>query len=123
LRHRLCSCEFTNIGATLAILASLLLLIKKGVFRRPFRYLAAVGQTALTSYLFANILCQLLFSWGPVKLYGKLELFQVYICLVAIWIVNLVVSTVWMKYFAFGPVEWVLRSFTYGRRQPLRVAA
>ena len=39
---------------------------------------------------------------------------------VAIWLVLSFGANVWMRRFRFGPAEWLLRSITYGVRQPLR---
>jgi uncharacterized protein len=36
----------------------------------------------------------------------------------AIWIVQLIVSPLWLRFFLFGPLEWVWRSLTYWKRQP-----
>lgn len=30
-------------------------------------------------------------------------------------------SVIWLKHFRFGPAEWVWRSITYGKRQPMRL--
>jgi uncharacterized protein len=30
-----------------------------------------------------------------------------------------ILSTIWLSYFQYGPVEWVWRSLTYGKRQPM----
>jgi len=39
---------------------------------------------------------------------------------VRLWLGLALVAKAWMNRFRFGPAEWVLRSITYGRRQPLR---
>jgi uncharacterized protein len=31
-------------------------------------------------------------------------------------------SVVWLRHFQFGPAEWLWRSLTYGRLQPMRRA-
>jgi uncharacterized protein len=38
-----------------------------------------------------------------------------------VWAVNLTLSPLWLRYFQFGPVEWVWRSLTYGKRQPMLI--
>jgi len=112
----------TREAGMLAIAALLIIVIKSGHLRRAQRALAAVGQTALTNYLMTSILCQTLFVWGPWKLYGRLEYFQLNFVIAAVWAVNLAFSTLWLRKFAFGPVEWVWRCLTYLRREPLRLA-
>jgi uncharacterized protein len=39
----------------------------------------------------------------------------------AVWIVQLIYSSIWLKYFRFGPFEWVWRSLTYWKKQPMRI--
>jgi uncharacterized protein len=38
----------------------------------------------------------------------------------AVWIFQLIFSSIWLKYFRFGPFEWVWRSLTYWKKQPWR---
>jgi len=37
-----------------------------------------------------------------------------------VWILALIVSPLWLKHYRFGPAEWVWRSLTYRKRQPMR---
>ena len=53
-------------------------------------------------------------------LYGQLERHQLYYVVLAIWIGQLVFSVLWLKFFRFGPVEWLWRSLTYMAPQPMR---
>jgi uncharacterized protein len=41
----------------------------------------------------------------------------------AIWFAELNISPLWLRHFRFGPVEWLWRSLTYLRPQPMRRAA
>jgi uncharacterized protein len=38
-----------------------------------------------------------------------------------VWLFQLIASPIWLKYFRFGPLEWVWRSLTYWQRQPMIV--
>ena len=80
--------------------------------------IAAVGQTALSNYLFTSISCTAFFC--GFKLYGKLEYYQIYAVVAVVWLLNLTLSPIWLRYFQFGPMEWVWRSLTYWKRQPMR---
>jgi len=40
-----------------------------------------------------------------------------------VWTVNLLASLLWLKFFAFGPLEWLWRSLTYWKRQPFLLPA
>jgi uncharacterized protein len=37
-----------------------------------------------------------------------------------IWVLLLLACPVWLRFFRYGPVEWLWRTATYGRRQPMR---
>jgi uncharacterized protein len=82
---------------------------------------AAVGQMALSNYLLTSISMKFLFVWGPWKWYGYIEYYKIYYVVLCVWVVNMVWSSVWLRYFQFGPMEWVWRSLTYWKRQPMRM--
>ncbi len=113
----------TREAGSLAIAAVVMLIVKSGRFRMPQRLLAAVGRTALSNYLLTSVLCQTIFIWGPWKLFGKLEYYQLMYVVAGVWVVNLILSTMWLRSFAYGPVEWLWRSLTYAKLQPFRLKA
>jgi uncharacterized protein len=88
--------------------------------RAPF---AAVGRMALTCYLGCSALGWFVFH-GPPGL-GRIgtltRLDQVELVLWT-WLGMLVLAPLWLRAFAFGPIEWVWRTLTYGRRQPFLAA-
>jgi len=102
--------------------AVVLLMVKAGALRWITRPLAAVGQTALSNYLATTVICTLIFDGWGWGLFGRLQFYQLFYIVAGIWAVNLVVSSIWLKYFRFGPMEWVWRSLTYWKRQPMRRA-
>jgi uncharacterized protein len=108
-------------AGTLANTSFLLLLLRSGKFKTVFLPLAAVGRTAFSNYILTSIICQTIFAWGPWKLFGQLEFYQWYVVVAGVWTFNLVFSSIWLRFFAFGPLEWLWRSLTYWKRQPLRI--
>lgn len=82
--------------------------------------LAAVGRTALTNYLLQTILATAIFYGHGLGLFGSVERVGQIGIVVAIWMVQLVVSPLWLRYCRFGPFEWLWRSLSYLRLQPLR---
>ena len=42
---------------------------------------------------------------------------------VVFFAIQIVLSNWWLQYYQFGPAEWVWRSLTYGRMQPMRKGA
>lgn len=100
---------------------SLVMLICKSDLRGPLsQSVSAVGHTALSNYLLQTVICTTLFYGHGFGLFGSVErTLQVGIVL-AVWIVQLIASSWWVKRFRYGPVEWVWRSLTYGQIQPIR---
>lgn len=101
----------------------IMLVCKSGVLRWPRFLLASVGRTALSNYLLTSILCSLFFEGYGLGWFAKLERAQLYWVVLGVWAVNLTVSPIWLRYFRYGPAEWLWRSLTYGRQQPMRLSS
>jgi len=83
--------------------------------------LAGVGRLALTVYLTQTLMFTTLF-YG----YGFGQVFRLGPAAVTAWAVvifavQVVVCQWWLRRFRFGPVEWLWRSLTYLKWQPLRL--
>lgn len=83
------------------------------------RALAAVGRMALTNYLMHTVICSTIFFGHAFKQYEHFDRATLMGIVFAIWIFQLIASPIWLRYFRFGPVEWIWRSATYLRWQPL----
>jgi uncharacterized protein len=84
------------------------------------RRAAAVGRMAFTNYIMHTILCMLIFYGTGLGLFGRVERVGQIAVVVAIWVVQLVISPLWLRRFAYGPLEWLWRSLTYGKLEPMR---
>jgi uncharacterized protein len=93
-----------------------LLCLRRGAPRR----LAAVGRTALSSYLLQSLLA--LFLFAGLGWYDRLSSIQTLLVVAGIWTVLLLACPWWLQRWRFGPVEWLLRCATYGAWSPLRVS-
>ncbi len=82
--------------------------------------IACAGRMALTNYLAQSVAGALVFYGYAVGYYGKVGLTTAIAGVVLFYLLQVVISTLWLKRFAYGPMEWVWRSLTYGRRLPLR---
>lgn len=85
--------------------------------------LAAVGRMALSNYLLQTVLATLLFYGRGMALYGRVDRVGQWGVVMAIWVLQLWLSPIWLRHFRYGPAEWVWRSLTYARRQTLRRSA
>jgi uncharacterized protein len=85
-----------------------------------YRSLAATGQMAFTNYLTQTLICTTLFYGHGFGLFGRVERTGQMLVVFAICALQLLWSPWWLARFRFGPFEWVWRSLTYMRLQPLR---
>jgi len=81
--------------------------------------LAATGRMAFTNYLTQTLICTTIFYGHGLGLFGYVERTGQFFIVVCIWILQLVWSPMWLRAFRFGPFEWLWRSLTYFRPQPL----
>jgi len=85
------------------------------------RSLAAVGRMALTNYLLQTVLCVFVFYGGlGLGLFGHVSRLEQWLVVLAVWGFQLLVSPWWLERFRFGPAEWLWRTMTYLRPQPMR---
>jgi uncharacterized protein len=115
--------EFYEISRTfraIGFFGLIMLLYKSNWFQWLFNLMRPVGQMAFTNYLMQSIMCGLFFYGIGFGYFGKLERYQIYFVVVAVWILEIIWSHIWLKYFLFGPFEWCWRSLTYWKKQPLR---
>jgi len=114
---------FQRILLVMAHVAALVLLYQSNIAQALFRRLEAVGRMAFTNYIMHSVICTLFFFGYGLNYYAELEYYQIYFVVLAIWIVQLIVSPLWLRRFYFGPLEWLWRSLTYWKLQPLLRAA
>jgi uncharacterized protein len=115
-----------TIGApalSLFYMSSLVLLALRPWAQRRLEPLANVGRMAISNYLLQTVICTTLFYGYGLGLYGQVDNALGVLLTVAIYGVQLLLSAWWLGHFRFGPVEWLWRSLSYGRRQPLALAA
>ena len=98
----------------------LLLLYRSGMVQWLMRALGNVGQMAFSNYILQTLCCTLFFNGYGMGYFGKLSYSQLYYVVGAVWIINLIVSAIWLQFFRFGPLEWLWRSLTYWQQQPMR---
>jgi uncharacterized protein len=84
------------------------------------RRLEAVGRMAFSNYIMHTVICTTLFYGHGFGLFGKVERVWQFEIVLVIWAFQLIVSPVWLRYFLFGPLEWLWRSLTYWQREPFR---
>ncbi len=103
--------------------ALIVLLWQSGHWRRLLAPLAAAGRTALSGYVGQSVVALLIFSGFGLGWYGRTPPTVVVNLTVLLFLGQLLLCNLWLRRFRFGPLEWLWRSLTYARLQPMRVTA
>lgn len=78
-----------------------------------------VGRMALTNYVAQSLICALIFRGIGLHLGGQVGPALYLPVGLTVYLTQVVISRAWLTRFQFGPLEWLWRMLTYGRRVPL----
>lgn len=104
----------------IAYMAGLCLLYQRSRDFGLWRLLAAPGRMALTSYIGQSLLGMMIFYGIGLGFGASAGLAVTELVALGVYVLEVIVAMLWMRYFSFGPLEWIWRMLTYGRRFPLR---
>ena len=111
---------WASLVVALGWVGAAMLATKAAALARPVQRLAAVGRMAFTNYIMQTVICTTIFYGHGLGLYGKVDRTGQFAIVLAVWAVQLAWSPAWLRRFRFGPLEWLWRSLTYWRREPMR---
>lgn len=100
--------------------AVIMFLCKIGLFRMLLYPFTAAGRMAFTNYLTQTLAMTIIFvgpNFGTVERVDQLKI------VLLVWAAQLIISPIWLSLFRFGPLEWLWRSLTYWKIQPMRKPA
>lgn len=109
-----------SIFVSFAYICIVALVYRNGILSWMRNALAAVGQMALTNYLTHTIVCTTIFYGHGLGWYGYRNRIELVAIVLVIWTLQLILSPIWLDRFRFGPFEWLWRSLTYWKIQPMR---
>ncbi|MEH7503049.1 DUF418 domain-containing protein [Neobacillus drentensis] len=116
--------RFLRIGIAIGPIVSafyvgvLILLLNFSMVRQVLSPLKSYGRMALTNYLSQTIL--ILVAGKVLDLFDRITYLQSLNLCLSIYVIQLLFSTVWLRYFRFGPMEWLWRMLTYFESPPMR---
>ncbi|WP_338277565.1 DUF418 domain-containing protein [Corallococcus caeni] len=109
-----------ELGFAAVYVSGVTLLFQRAPWQRALGLLAPVGRMALTNYLSQSIISVLFFYGYGLGFITKLGPAACVAYCLTVFSVQVVWSHLWLSRFRFGPAEWVWRSLTYGKAQPMR---
>jgi uncharacterized protein len=95
-----------------------------GKLKRFFRSMQVIGRMTLTNYMTQNVIALLLFSgFGfGLAITGRIHFGYYLLFAFIIYVIQVYFSKWWLKKYKYGPVEWIWRQLSYGKRLPIRRA-
>ncbi|MBZ4330390.1 DUF418 domain-containing protein [Corallococcus sp. AS-1-12] len=101
--------------------AAFALLFQKERWRKVLGVLTPAGRMALTLYLMQSVISIWLYDGWGLGLVGRTPPSRTVLMCLGVFAAQVAFSHWWLARFRFGPVEWLWRSLTYGRIQPMRL--
>ena len=81
---------------------------------------APVGKMAFSNYIMQSLIGNFVFLGAGLGYLEKVGPFYFTLFGIAVFIVQIILSTIWLHYFNYGPLEWLWRSATYKKWQPMK---
>ena len=104
---------FTGPTLTFVFCTGILWAVRHDRLRLIRKGLRAAGRLSLTNYLGQSFICGLIFNGVGLGLYEQVSPAILLLVAIFIFLCQAVLSAWWRTYFRFGPLEWVLRAWTY----------
>ena len=93
------------------------------IYRNKKKFLnlfAPVGKTALSNYIFQTFIAVTIFYGIGFGFTGKFGYTVIMGIALLIFIIQIICSTWWLQKFKFGPLEWLWRQLTYGKKLKIK---
>ncbi|MDM5317650.1 DUF418 domain-containing protein [Fictibacillus sp. b24] len=114
--------EFGGAMMSIFYICSIVLLYRGGKFKRLFNYFQFTGRMAFTNYLTQSIIATTIFYSYGFGLYGEYGPLTGVFIAAAIFTLQVLFSKWWLQRYTMGPLEWVWRTLTYGKKPRLKRA-
>ncbi|MFC7060827.1 DUF418 domain-containing protein [Halobacillus seohaensis] len=112
-----------NIGGTASAIfyvLSVTLAFKFSFGKKLLYPLTWVGRMSLSNYILQSIISFLLFYSVGLGWYGQVSPLESVGIVLVVFSLQIIASKSWLKTFRYGPLEWLWRTLTYGKKQPLK---
>ncbi|WLR47581.1 DUF418 domain-containing protein [Halobacillus litoralis] len=100
--------------------SSITLLFQTSIGARIVHPLTWVGRMSLSNYILQSLISFILFYSVGFGWYGDVPPIGSLMIVLVIFTGQIFVSKAWLKKFRYGPLEWLWRTLTYGKKQPLK---
>jgi len=112
--------SFGQVNLSFAYISILTMVYSSEIGKKLMVGLKFVGRMSFSSYLSQTIIGIAIFYPYAFGLFNNYSLWQIELLAVFIYMIQVLFAKVWLSYFAFGPLEWLWRSLTYGKLFPIK---
>lgn len=112
-----------SVVIALGYASALIAVVKAGALNWLSSALGDVGRMGFTNYITQSLIMTAIF-WGGrgPGLFGDIDRVGLWGIVAAIWLLQIIISRLWLSVFALGPLEWLWRLLSHGRLIRLRKA-
>jgi uncharacterized protein len=107
-----------QVTLALGYISILAVIFNRPLGRRLLHPLTLIGRMAFTNYLLHSVVGITIFYGVGFGLFGTMGLAQLWMLAVGIFAGQVLLSSVWLRIFKQGPVEWLWRCLTQGKLVP-----
>lgn len=104
----------------IAYVGTFMLAFQSSAGKKILSVLAPVGKMAFSNYILQSLVGTFVFLGIGFGMFGEVGPVYYSIFGVAVFILQIILSTIWLRFFNYGPLEWLWRSATYKKWQPLQ---
>lgn len=105
----------------LAYVGLLMLGFQTNVGHKILLLISPVGKMAFSNYLMHSLIGNFVFLNAGLGYGGQVGPIYLTLFAILVFVFQIIGSTIWLKYFQYGPVEWIWRSLTYNKKQEFKV--
>ena len=109
-----------SLSFSFAYICTVMNFAKSDKFNAIKERLAAIGQMALTNYITQSLIGVFIFYGVGFGFFSQFERIEQVAVMIGIWLIQFGWSKTWLDAYKFGPLEWVWRSLTYVKLQPMK---
>jgi uncharacterized protein len=105
--------DLGRVSVSLGHIGMIMLFSKLNILSWLKYAISCLGKMALTNYLMHSLICMIVFTGVGFGMFGKLQRYELLYVVFSIWVFQLIISPIWLKYFHYGPAEWLWRRLSY----------
>ena len=102
-----------SLASAIAYIALVMLFVKSQVFAGLKAALANVGKMALTNYIMQSVIATFVFYGFGLNYFAELSRAESLLVVLLVWLLQSLLSTMWLTQYRQGPLESLWRSLTY----------